>query len=174
MKKTTGLLEAAWERWRADWYFYALRITHNAADAEDAVGEALRRTLSANPTLVSPRHARNYVAQAIRSVAAAMHKRRQQRSTFLEDLRRSPPATEQALFEHTVATEEAERLRSIMRRALAEMEPTLREAVELYYDPAGVATFRDVARAQGVSVRTAHKRVVAGRRLIAKVIEAPE
>ena len=165
------MLEAAWLRWSGEWYLYALKFTQNDADADDAVSEALRRTLRADPSLSSAHHAKNYVRRAIRSVAAATHEKRKRRRVLLAEFRRSQPGEAKGPLELFVAGEESARIKNIVQGVLAAMNPELREAVELYYDPRKKMTFRDVAEAQGVSVRTSYKRVQAGLDLIARAIQ---
>lgn len=165
------ILAAAWLRWSEEWYLLALRLTHDTADAEDAVSEALRRTLRADPELSSSRHARNYVARAIRSVVAATYEKRKRRRVLLEEFRHEHTGETQTPIDDFIAAEDAARVKDVMESALAAMTHEVRQALTLYYDPDEERTFRDVAELQEVSVRTAYKRVQSGLDLVAKAIE---
>lgn len=165
------VLAAAWLRWSSEWHLLALKLTQNGADADDAVSEAMRRTIERNPSLSSERHARNYVRQVIRNVVANTYKRRRTQKALLENIGRSQPGDTPTVLDAFIAADESARIGAIVNETLAEMDDTLREAFDLYYAPEEEMTFRDVAEAQDVSVRTAYKRVQDALDLLANAIE---
>jgi len=153
------LITDAWHHWGQEWQRYARSLTRNRSEAEDVVSEALLRTLAADPPITTEREAYRYVLRAIRNTFFSQRARRNTRRKLLAELKAQVSATTPDPLRVVVAARSDERLRWAVRRALAELDDELFEALDLYYNSTPPLTFREVAGRLGISLGLAHKRV---------------
>ena len=157
------LLSVTWRRRHQDWLRFAVRLTGDINDAEDAVQDGILRTLSANNTeLADERSVHRFVCTAIRTAIIDRSRRRRSRSRLLRELAKDTQGHASAALESVVADEielDAKQRLKAIEKALATLEPENKEAIQLYYLTEPGMRFRGIAEAQEVSVSTAHERV---------------
>lgn len=164
----------AWVARRGRWELYARRITRNGADAEDAVQDAVARTLSADPDLEDETQANRYVLSAVRTSAlGVIDKRRRYASTDVEAIEGSHDhRTAQSLME---AEERRQQLRELKKKSLeclAQLKPEEREAIEMLVMREPPLKIREAAEIQGVPISTVYSRMRQGIRKIGERIAA--
>ncbi len=154
-----------WKSRYAAWVRHARQGTASKADAEDAVQAAARDCLQVDPEVKDQKHANAYMYVAIRSKARPRRRRSNPGGAAgtIPWVRRKPvePSAPSPLdiALRAEGDEEDRRLRELAKRALEKLDPELREAVDLVVLREPKLPLRAVAKIQGVSVSTVHRRV---------------
>jgi RNA polymerase sigma factor (sigma-70 family) len=121
------------------------------------------RTLRADPDLDNTMELDSYVILAIRDVARDRFRRHttvmKHKDSLLRDAQDRVCVT--PLDELVADEEEALQgfVRTVVEREIPRLPGELREAIELRYLSASGSTFEEIARQQGVSSATAHRRL---------------
>ena len=170
----TELLRGAWRRYHSDWWRFALSLTRDANDAEDALQEALLRALRAeNAEIKTEDDVYQYVFRAIRTAVIDQHRERHSRYRLFRELLEQGPSYPSTALEILVATrarQVTEERREAVSAELAQMKPALREAIQLYFLTEPPLSFREIGEVQGVSTSAAYERVQRGLRILSEVI----
>jgi RNA polymerase sigma-70 factor (ECF subfamily) len=170
----TELLRGAWRRHHSEWWRFAMRLTGDPHDAEDVLQEALLRVLRAeNADVRTEDDVCKYVFWAIRTAAIDQYRERRVRARLFRELLEQGPSYPSTALEILIAAEEQrvseERQRAVSAR-LAQMKPTLREAIQLYYLTEPPLTLAEIAEAQGVSTSAAYERIQRALRILSKAL----
>lgn len=166
-------VEKAWARRFHRWRGYATSLTGNVMDAEEVIQEAIAKTLRANPSLPSEKDAHHYILSALRSVAVQFfHQRRRMRPV-------EPVVLEERLEVESdplrimLAAETDDRRQALAQKAfnaMRELEPHLRQTIELLVLREPPMRLREVAEIQGTAISTVHSRLQAALRRLADEI----
>ncbi len=170
-KSLRSLLRAAWGKRFSDWRQFALSLTRNDADAEDLVDEAVVRTLRAEPGLRSEKEVHVYILKAIRNTSIKWRRARERRYSLLAELRSQPEEYASSALQELMAAEQQAHIEGAVNEALEKMNPENREAIGLYLIEEPGLTLEAIARCQGVSTTTAHRRVQAALRILFKELQ---
>lgn len=164
MTSIQAALADAWSLFAADWRRYALRLTRDAADADDIVQDAIVRTLRAEPELPNERATRQYVMEAVKTSALKLYRGRE------NALRR--PARKKELLPDSLPTaldvalaEESHQRRRVLidhvRDELKRLPAEQRQAVELMVLREEPLKLREVSEIQDAPISTVHSRLQA-------------
>lgn len=157
------------------WHHAALRIVGNAADAQDAVQEAIHRVLDMAPPFRSTDEARMYLARAITNHAIELHRarRRQRRARVpldAADLLAPDVASPDARLEELERSIERARLLGLLHEGLRRLAPKHSEALELtVFQPRG-QSMRSMGAGRGIPYSTLRHRSVKALRELRKFI----
>lgn len=166
-------IEKAWTRRFYRWKGYAISLTGNGTDAEEVIQEAIIRTLRANPTLPTEQDAHHYVLRAVKTVAVQLFdQRRRMRPVEPVELQRRQDvaSTPLRLLLEAEADSQRHALAQKAVNSLREMEPKLRQAVELLILREPPMKLREVAEVQDVAISTVHSRLQSALKRLAEEI----
>lgn len=164
-------LEKAWLRRFHRWKGYATALTGSVTDAEEVIQEAVARTIRANPTLPSEADAHHYVLAAVRSVALQLFSHRSRVQSLEAEAERPTSRVASDPLALCLAAEAMERQEALVHRAydaLEELDPELRQAVELMVLREPPMKLRELAAIQGAPLSTVHSRLQSALRKLAR------
>ena len=165
----------AWAAHRHRWKRFARRFTKNGADAEDAVQDAVTRTLRADPTLANEAETNRYVLSAVRTSALRVLEQRR-RYPIIEIPEAACPQDNSTALSLMEAEELRQEIKTLKKKALDCLErlnPEQRQAIELLVLREPPLKLREVSEVQGVAISTVHSRLREGIRKIGSEINAP-
>lgn len=157
------LIAKATSRWLSRWRGYALTLTGNLHDAEEAVQEALARTLNARPPLKSEEEANRYVITAVRTAAIQVLRFRSRHHQLDETrpLWARPGTSPLQVVLTAEADQRQEELQELALRHLKRLKPEQRQVVELLILREPPLKLRQVAEIQSAPISTVHSRLKA-------------
>lgn len=156
-----GRIEKSRRKRLSFWIRYAMSFTGTAADAEDAVQDALQRVLQADPKLETEVDVHRYVLVAIRTSSFKLLKKRS-RFIPVEDVSATWQDTDDGVLKHLVDREVEQsqsELATAATKEVGKLPREQREAVELLIMREPPMKLREVAEIQGVAISTVHKRL---------------
>ena len=155
-----SLLKRTSEDRFGQWRRYAWSLTHNDADADDVVQEAIANTLRLSPKLDSEMRVHYYVQRAIRNTALSLIDRRG-RTVGLPEPEETPAGTSSVL-EMLLDNEQQDarlRLSKIVEHKLGRLRGEQRELIENMVMRSPRMKLREMAKIQGVAAPTVHYRL---------------
>lgn len=166
-------LEKAWLHRFHRWKGYATALTGNVTDAEEVIQEAVARTIRANPELPHESDAHHYVLAAVRSVALQLFSQRSRRRSLEPvEVHGGDRVTDDPLG-LLLAAEAQERQHALAQRAhdaLTDLDPRLRQIVELMVLREPPMKLREVAAIQDAPLSTVHSRLRSALRALARTV----
>lgn len=146
-------------------YSYALRLTHNPADAEDLVQDALLKAFDALDRLPEASNYKGWLFTILRNTWLS----RMRRAGRVEFTDRPPDRADyrpdpQAAMEHGHGARSSDRFDDVVHRALGRLPEVQRTAV-LLCDVEKMA-YADIARVLGCPVGTVRSRIFHARRAL--------
>ena len=150
------------------WWRYAISGVRRPEDADDAVQDAVLRTLRAQPELESDEEVSRYVWAVVRTTSVPLiGKSRDAQPESFDEEEHSRPDRESSCspLEILLGTEEAEKRARILAAALSELTrlpKNLRQAIELHVLREPPLLLREIAEIQSVAVSTVHHRIDRG------------
>jgi len=156
----------------SQWRGYALSLTHNPADADEVVQEAIARTLKAQPDLDSEERVNRYILRSIRNRAFTLIGKRKPLADLDKVEHRLPKAS--SALEVMLSNENKDakkRLGQALAQHVEDLRPEHREVIEKLVMRTPPLKLREVAATQGVSINTVHYRL---RRALAALLEMVE
>ncbi len=163
------LVETAVDATHDSWCRYAMSRLRRREDAEDAVQDAVVRTLRANPQLNSYEQARRYIWTVLRRTSVRVVGISRSRTMPLEEEAAAAPdcSYSRSPLDIALAKEAAEEKARVLEFALSgldELSEERRQAIELLVLQDPPLKLREVAEMQGVAISTVHNRVQRGAR----------
>lgn len=177
-KKLGDLVEKAYENRFSVWWRYALTKTRKIEDADEAVQDALFRTLRAAPEVESEEEANRYIWSVIRRTSVktvGAESNRVRGRVIVEDKLRAPDQSMgwsplDALIEAERRDFEKVTFERVMQEFI-KLPEEVREAVEWHVLREPPMRLREIAKLQGVAISTVHNRVNRGLRQLARAIK---
>lgn len=180
-KKFFRFVEKAVENGFSVWWKFALSRTKGTDLADDAVQDAIFRTIKAEPDVESEEEAYRYISTVVRttSVKTVGATYRPTRTTELIEERL--PAREQEFGRSPLdvlldAERQSDRdnLYERVMREFQQLPEELQQAVELHVMREPPMRLREIAQVQGVAISTVHDRVNRGLRVLGQaIVEKP-
>jgi RNA polymerase sigma factor (sigma-70 family) len=167
----TEILEKAWLQRFPRWRSYAAAILGNREDAEEAVQEAVARTLRARPSLCTEQDAHNYVLTAVRTAALQLISRRRRSVPLGEPERAAKEGGAESPLRRVLDAEARGRSRQLQDHALAQLDalrPEQRQVIELLLLREPPMKLREVAAIQEAAISTVHSRLQAALRFLGR------
>jgi len=173
-------LAAILQRNSQQWQRISRAILKNSADAEDVLGEAVRRMLKRGGKFSSQEHMRKYMGRIVCNTAFEFYKRRKrerqvytpiQESCFVRLAAADEASRPDFVMEKEESYAENECRLRMLRRGLEELPPNQYEAIRLTILGNKGANLRDMENSSGIPRATLCYRYALGLRTLRKYMK---